>query len=68
MALQPISPGLAHIPRKNELVPEIDQLVGLNEAANVILVALSEDLLIHAGALLAIGKVVSASRATPTNM
>ncbi len=25
--------------RKNELVPQIDQLVGLNEAANIILVA-----------------------------
>jgi hypothetical protein len=37
MALQPFSPGVAYIPGKNELVPQIYQLVGLNEAANVIL-------------------------------
>ncbi len=68
MALQPISPGVAYIPGKNELVPQIDQLVGLNEAANVILIALTEDLLVHAGALLAICKVVAASRTAPTDM
>ena len=68
MTLQPISPGVTHIPRKNELVPQIYQLVGTNEAANVILIALTEDLLVRAGALLAICKVVAASRAAPTDM
>jgi hypothetical protein len=68
MALQPISPGVAYISGKNELVPQIDQLVRLNEAANVILIALTEDLLVHAGALLAIRKVVAASGPAPTDM
>ena len=68
MALQPINPGSAHIPGKNELVPQIDQLIGANEAANVIRIALTEDLLVHAGALLAIRKVVAAIRTAPTNM
>jgi len=68
MALQPVNPGSAYIAGKNEFVPQIDELIGLNEASDVILVALTEDLLVHAGALLAIGKVVASNGTAPTNM
>jgi hypothetical protein len=56
------------MPGQNQLVPQIDQLIRANESADVVFIALTEDLLVHPGALLTISEVVMARRATPTDV
>ena len=65
---QPVRPCLAHMAGQNNDVPQIDQVVHINETPNVVFITLSKHLFVHAGALPAISQVVSARRAAPANM
>jgi hypothetical protein len=56
------------VPRQNQLVPQIDQLIRANKPADIVLIALTEDLFVHAGALLTVGEVVLPRRAAPTDV
>jgi hypothetical protein len=56
------------MPGQDNLVPQIDQFICANEPANVVFIALTENLFVHASALLAISEVVAARRAAPTDV
>jgi hypothetical protein len=56
------------VPGQYQLIPHIDEVIRTNETANVVVVALAENLFIHPCSLLAIGKVVVARRAAPADV
>ncbi len=68
MKLQPINPRLAYVPGQEQVIPQIDQILGPDEVADVVIGALAEDLLIYACSLLPIRQVLGAGRAAPSDV
>jgi hypothetical protein len=55
----PVGPCFADVEWQYQLVPKFDELVNSNEPADVVFVPLPEHLLVHPGAIPAIGQVVT---------
>ena len=59
MTFYPVGPCFADVEWQYQLVPKFDELINSNEPADVVFVPLPEHLLVHPGAIPAIGQVVT---------
>jgi hypothetical protein len=64
----PVRPSLTNCGRQNELVPEIDQPLGVDVLPNVALGSLAHGLLVNAGSIGPLVEVVGQRRAAPADV
>ena len=68
VALEPAFPSVTDRRRKDQLVPQLNKLIGIDVELHVVLDPLSEHLLIDAGSVGSVGEVVDDRRSAPANM
>lgn len=68
MPAEPRGPRSADVRREHELIPQGDELVDVDEPANVVRVAFPQHLFVHADSVPAVGEVIELRWSTPTNV
>lgn len=67
-ALDPACPRLPNCGRQHELVPELEEPIGVDVEAHVVCGSLAQDLLVDAGPIAAVVEVIDQGWAAPTDV
>ena len=65
---EPVSPSTANKPWQHEIIPKVEQLIDVNEKADVLCSALPQDLFVHPSVVAAVFKIVCLRRPTPADV
>ena len=68
MPVEPRGPRPADVRRKHEVIPQRDELLDVDEPANIVSVAFPKHLFVHPNPVPAIGEVIELRWSAPTNV